>query len=193
MIFRFLRTFFASLVCVAVLASGGFGVRAWLSPPAAAAQELSREYLIKAAFLYNFAKFTEWPAAAFATADAPLTICVLGEDPFGAALDAIDGKEIKGRTVAVRRLADATDAQACQVIFISASEQTRLSRILASLRGKPVLTVADFPAFARTGGIINLKTNKDDRIRFDINIGTAQQAGLRMSSKLLSLAEDTYN
>lgn len=192
MIFRSLKIFIATLVCIAVLASGGPGARL-LSAPLAAAAEISREYLIKAAFLYNFAKFTEWPAAAFAAADAPLTICVLGEDPFGAALDAINGKEIRGRTVATRRLSDTTAAAECHVIFISVSEQTRLAGILESLRDRPVLTVADMPEFARTGGIINLKTNNEDRIRFDINVGRAQQAGLRMSSKLLSLAEDTYN
>lgn len=190
-ILRSPKTLIATLACLLILASSSVGARLW-APPLAAA-ELSREYLIKAAFLYNFAKFTEWPAAAFATADTPLAICVLGEDSFGAALDAIDGKEIKGRTVAVQRLADTTEAEACHVIFISASEQTRLAEILESLRDLPVLTVAEMPEFARTGGIINLKTNKEDRIRFDINVGRAQQAGLRVSSKLLNLAEDTYN
>ena len=190
MFFRSLKTCLAILACLVVLASGPAGVRPWV---AAAAAELSREYLIKAAFLYNFAKFTDWPTSAFATADVPLTICVLGEDPFGSALEAIDGKEIKGRIVAVRRLANEAGADSCHVIFISASEESRLAGILGSLRDRPVLTVADMPDFARAGGIINLKTNKEDRIRFDINIGRAQQAGLRMSSKLLSLAEDTYN
>ncbi len=190
MLFRSLKTFLAIVTCFAVLASGPVGVRPRSS---AAAAELSREYLIKAAFLYNFAKFTDWPASAFATPDMPLTICVIGEDPFGAALDAIDGKEIKGRIVAVRRPTGETGADSCHVIFISASERPRLAGILGSLRDRPVLTVADMPDFARAGGIINLKTNKEDRIRFDINIGRAQQAGLRMSSKLLSLAEDTYN
>ena len=190
MFVRSLRTLVVTLVCFAVLAGGTAGARLW---PGAVAAEASREYLIKAAFLYNFAKFTDWPADAFATPDTPLTICVLGEDPFGAALDAIDGKEIKGRTVAIRRLADATGVDACHVIFISASETPRLAAIFQTLRGRPVLTVADIPDFARTGGIINLKTNKEDRIRFDINVGSAQQARLRMSSKLLSLAEDTFN
>jgi len=192
MIIRSLKTLIATLACALILANSSVGARLWSSPLAVAA-EMSREYLIKAAFLYNFAKFTEWPAAAFASADSPLTICVLGDDPFGAALDAIDGKEIKGRTVSVRRLADTAVAEACHVIFISISEETRLTDILDILRGRPVLTVADMPEFARTGGIINLKTNEEERIRFDINIGKAQQAGLRMSSKLLSLAEATYN
>ncbi|HEX9792110.1 MAG TPA: YfiR family protein [Kiloniellales bacterium] len=190
MFVRPLRSLVATLVCLAVLSGGMAGGRVW---PEAAAAEASREYLIKAAFLYNFAKFTDWPADAFATPDTPLTICVLGEDPFGAALDAIDGKEIKGRTVAIRRLSDAAGADVCHVIFISASETPRLATIFQALRGRPVLTVADIPDFARTGGIINLKTNKEDRIRFDINVGSAQQARLRMSSKLLSLAEDTFN
>jgi hypothetical protein len=191
-IFRPLKTFLATLACVAVLTGGGAGPGVWPSPLAAAA-ELSREYLIKAAFLYNFAKFTEWPETAFAHANAPLTICVVGRDPFGAALDSLNGKIIKGRTVAIFRLPDTAGAAACQVIFISESERERLATILRSLRGQPVLTVADMPDFARAGGIINLKTNPDERIRFDINVGIAQQAGLRLSSKLLSLADDTYN
>jgi hypothetical protein len=192
MIIRSLKTLIATLACILILASSSVGARLWAPPPAVAA-EMSREYLIKAAFLYNFAKFTEWPASAFASIDTPLTICVLGEDPFGAALDAIDGKEIKGRTVNIRRLADTTGAEACHVIFISISEQTRLAGILEALHSLPVLTVTDMPDFVRVGGIINLKTNKEDRVRFDINVGRAQQAGLRMSSKLLNLAEDTYN
>ncbi len=177
------RLLFAIAIGLALLALG---------PPAAAA-ETSREYLIKAAFLYNFAKFTEWPAGTFPDSAAPLDVCVFGEDPFGGALESIAGRTIRGRRIAVHRVTSSEAAAACHLLFISASEATRLAGILESLRGRPVLTIAEMPGFTRSGGIINLKTNPDDRIRFEINAGTAKRAGLRLSSKLLNLAEITPN
>ncbi len=159
----------------------------------AAADEPSREYRIKAAFIYNFAKFTHWPDSSFPDVTAPLEFCVFGEDPFGGALDAIAGKTIRGRVVAVRRVASVEAGAACHLLFISDSEARRLTGILKSLRGRPVLTIADMPDFARAGGIINLKTNQDDKVRFEINVGTAKRAGLKISSKLLNLAEITRN
>jgi len=159
----------------------------------ATAEEPPREYLIKAAFLYNFAKFTHWPDSSFSDAETPLDICVFGEDPFGGALDAIAGKTIRGRTVAVRRVASVEAGAACHLLFISDSELPRLKAILETLTGRPVLTIADMPDFARAGGIISLKTNEQDKLRFEINAGIAKRAGLRISSKLLSLAEITPN
>ncbi len=192
------RLLFAIAICLGLPALGPPG--AWLGalPPAAAAEtetetETSREYLIKAAFLYNFAKFTEWPAGSFLDSDAPLDVCVFGEDPFGGALESIAGKTIRGRRVAVHRVASIEAGAACHLLFISASEATRLAGILEALRGRPVLTIAEMPGFARSGGIINLKTNPDDRIRFEINASIAKRAGLRLSSKLLNLAEITPN
>ena len=186
------RVLFAIAISLAFLALGAPGVRLGALAPAAAA-ETSREYLIKAAFLYNFAKFTEWPAGSFPDSAAPLDVCVFGEDPFGGALESIAGKTIRGRRVAVHRVASIEAGAACHLLFISASEATRLAGILDSLRGRPVLTIAEMPGFARSGGIINLKTNADDRIRFEINNGIARRVGLRLSSKLLNLAEITPN
>ncbi len=186
------RLLFAIAICLALLGLGPPGARLG-ALPAAAAAETSREYLIKAAFLYNFAKFTEWPAGSFPDSAAPLDVCVFGEDPFGGALESIAGKTIRGRRVAVHRVASSEAAAACHLLFISASEATRLAGILESLRDRPVLTIAEIPGFARSGGIINLKTNSDDRIRFEINAGTAKRVGLRLSSKLLNLAEITPN
>ncbi len=179
---------FAAATCLILAAIGPLGAGLGVAPAAA---ETSREYLIKAAFLYNFAKFTEWPAGTFPDGSAPLDICVFGEDPFGAALDSIAGKAIRGRTVAVHRVASIEEGAACHLLFISASEATRLSGILQSLRDRPVLTIADMPDFARAGGIINLKTNEEEKIRFEINVAIAKRAGLKLSSKLLNLAEIT--
>ncbi len=186
------RLLFAIAICLALLALGPPGARLGALPPAAAA-ETSHEYPIKAAFLYNFTKFTEWPAGSFLDSTAPLDVCVFGEDPFGGALESIAGKTIRGRRIAVHRVTSSEAAAACHLLFISASEATRLAGILESLRGRPVLTIAEMPGFARSGGIINLKTNPDDRIRFEINVGIAKRAGLRLSSKLLDLAEITPN
>ncbi|MCH6587225.1 MAG: YfiR family protein, partial [Proteobacteria bacterium] len=186
------RLLFAIAICLALLALGPPGARLGALAPAAAA-ETSREYLIKAAFLYNFAKFTEWPAGSFPDSAAPLDVCVFGEDPFGGALESIAGKTIRGRRVAVHRVASIEAAAACHLLFISDSEATRLAGILDSLRGRPVLTIAEMPGFSRSGGIINLTTNPDDRIRFEINVGIARRVGLRLSSKLLNLAEITPN
>jgi hypothetical protein len=155
---------------------------------AKAAPALSREYLVKAALLYNFAKFTEWPDAAFADPAAPLRMCVLGRDPFGPALNAIAGKPIAGRTVAISRLAGVDGITDCQVLFISRSERDRLDAILERLDGRPILTVADMPEFSRDSGIINLKIVAE-RIRFEVNVAVAEHAGLSFSSKLLVLAE----
>ena len=186
------RLLFAIAICLALLALGPPGARFGAVAPAAAA-ETSREYLIKAAFLYNFAKFTEWPAGSFPDSAAPLDVCVFGEDPFGGALESIAGKTIRGRRVAVHRVASIEAGAACHLLFISASEATRLAGILESLRGRPVLTIAEMPGFARSGGIINLKTNADDKVRFEINNSIARRVGLRLSSKLLNLAEITPN
>ena len=164
---------------------GGGGV-AW-----AAAAEPAREHRIKAAFIYNFAKFTHWPAGSFADGEAPLDFCIYGEDPIGGALDAIAGKTIHGRRVAVRRIAAIAASAGCHLLFISDTEAERLTGILAALNDRPVLTVAAMPNFARAGGIINLKTTEEDRLRFEINTGSARRAGLKFSSKLLSLAEIT--
>jgi hypothetical protein len=147
-----------------------------------------REYVIKAAFLYNFAKFTTWPRAALSDPGAPLNVCVLGEDPFGLALESIEGKMVKERKLLTRHLAGAKGVDRCHLLFISASETERLDWILKSLNHAPVLTISDMPGFAQAGGVIGLKTI-EDKIRFEINMAAAERAGLRLSSKLLSLAE----
>ncbi len=159
----------------------------------AAAEVPSREYRIKAAFIYNFAKFTRWPAGSFSDSAAPLDFCIYGEDPFGGAFDAVAGNAIRGRRVVVRRIAAIEASAGCHLLFISDSEAGRLPGILAALNDRPVLTVADMPDFARAGGIIYLKTTADDKLRFEINTGTARRAGLSFSSKLLSLAEITMD
>ena len=146
-----------------------------------------REYQIKAAVLYNALKFVEWPAEVLSEASPTITICVLGEDPFGVALDSIRGKVIKGRTLEIRRLEGAQDPGGCQVLFISSSEKTRLAQIMQSLKDLRILTVSETKQFAELGGIINLTIEKNN-IRFAINVDSAERAGLKVSSELLKLA-----
>ena len=150
----------------------------------------SSEYQVKAAFLYNFAKFVDWPGDAFGNSNAPLVVGVIGDDPFGGALDqAINGKTINGRPLVVRRLRLGQDLRSCHILFISSSERQRLPQIIQSLRGASVLTVGDMGQFNQQGGIINfiLEANK---VRFEINSRAADQARLKISSKLLSLAKN---
>ena len=147
------------------------------------------EYQVKAAFLYNFAKFTKWPSGTYADASAPLVVCVLGKDAFGKALDALAGKRINGRLVAVSRLARVDEAGRCQVVFISESDEERVPGIVGYLAGRPVLTVCNAPSCTRFRGIIHLKVVAQ-KIRFAIDLDCADSAGLKLSSKLLALADE---
>ena len=146
------------------------------------------EYQVKAAFLYNFAKFTKWPSGTYADASAPLVVCVLGKDAFGKALDSLAGKRINGRPVAVSRFARAKEAVQCQVVFISESEEDRIPEIVGYLAGRPVLTVCNAPSCTRFRGTIHLKAVAQ-KIRFAIDIDCARAAGLKLNSKFLALAE----
>ena len=154
--------------------------------PGAAKASASREYRIKAAFLYNFAKFTVWPAAAFADAKAPLRLCLLGDDPFHGALAALEGRTVKNRPIVASRLESTDSPEKCHLLFVSASEHGRLGTILKSLRGMPVLVVGDIPGFARSGGTIRLET-VENKVRFEINVGAAHHAKLKIDSRLLRL------
>ena len=144
------------------------------------------EYQVKAVFLYNFARFVEWPAD---PPTVPIVIGILGEDPFGNALEeTVRGKTINGHELAVKHLKSGQEARGCQIVFVASSERRRLRPLLASLGGAGVLTVGETEGFAESGGIISF-TLEDDRVRFEINVDAAQRAGLKISSKLLSLAK----
>ena len=152
------------------------------------AAKINREYLIKAAILFNFAKFASWPDTAFSYPGAPLRICVLGDDPFGAALESLQGKQVRNRALTTTRIHEVEEAPQCHILFVSGSEEAKLTSILDFVGKLPILTVADIGRFANTGGIIALK-EVDNRSRIEINLGAAEQAGLKLSSKLLRLAD----
>lgn len=146
------------------------------------------EYEVKAAFLFNFSQFVEWPAAAFADERAALVIGVLGKDPFGASLDEIvRGEVVRGRPLLVQRYQRVEDIEDCHILFIDRSERERLRHILLALAGRPVLTVGDFAGFAQSGGAIRLAT-VGRRIQLRVNLQAAQAANLTISSKLLRRA-----
>lgn len=175
--------------CRAIVACLLLGGLAWPALPALSGTTPIREYQVKAVFLFNFTQFVEWPAEAFAHSTAPLVIGVLGEDPFGAFLDeTVRGETASGRSLIVERYRRVQEIGNCQVLFISRSESDRLDQILASLAGKPVLTVGDIEGFAVRGGVIRLAT-VGGKVRLRINLNSAKAAKLIISSKLLRPAE----
>jgi hypothetical protein len=150
---------------------------------------LSREYELKAIFLYNFAQFVEWPPAAFSNGEAPLVIGVIGKNPFGARLkDIVSGEKVNGREVTVQYYDNAQDIGACHILFINLSEPDKRAQVLELVKGRNILTVSDISGFSGGGGMIRLFT-RDNKIRFEVNLDASRAAGLTISSKLLRLAE----
>jgi hypothetical protein len=161
---------------------------AFLAGPFARAQNAPTEYQIKAAFIYHFAEFVNWPTGAFTDASSPMVIGILGNNDFDGNLQrTINGKTVRGHPLQVRQLASPAEATNCQVLFISKSEKGNLSKILAPLQGNNILTVSETDNFIDAGGMINLVI-VEDKVRFQINNDAAKKAGLTISSKLLSLA-----
>jgi hypothetical protein len=175
---RFLQVWFVALVLL-------FANRPGLS----AQTGISKEYQIKAVFLFNFAQFVEWPTNAFPEAQTPLIIGILGNNPFETYLDGtVQGEKVNGHPLVVQRFSRAEDLKKCQILFISQSESKRVNRILANLKGQNILTVSDIDGFAKNGGVIRFVTEQN-KIRFRINLEAAKNANLTVSSKLLRLAE----
>jgi hypothetical protein len=147
------------------------------------------EYRLKAAFVSSFAGFVEWPQEVLKSPQDPIGICVLGENPFGSALDqAIAGKTFRDHKLAAKEISDVRQATGCQILFISSSERKHLRTILRGPEVNGVLTVGESDEFTTEGGVIDLKVD-GDRIRILVNLEAAEQSHLRISSKLLSLAK----
>jgi len=159
------------------------------APDLAAQAARPSEYQVKAVFLFNFAQFVDWPPEAVADSQAPLTIGVLGENPFGDVLDAtVRGERRGARSFVVRRYQRVEDIKICDILFISRPEGDRPEGVLADLKRRPILTVSDADGFAEHGGMIGFVTDRN-RIRLKINLGVVQAAHLTISSKLLRVAE----
>jgi hypothetical protein len=153
-----------------------------------AQQPKPTEYQVKAAYLYNFGRFVEWPAKLAASNSHSFAICVLGQDPFGPTLNATLADEtINGKSVVAKRIPSPDEAVNCRILFISSSEEGHLKQILAVLDRESVLTVSDLPQFSRRGGMVQFVLD-EKRVRFEINLTPAEHAGLTLSSELLKLA-----
>jgi hypothetical protein len=156
--------------------------------PLAHAQPQSQadEYAIKATYLYNFAKFVQWPQA---PVSAVFTIGLIGDDPFGTALDlTVKNKQARGRSLVVKRFATIEALEPCQILFVARSERRRLDEILKATSGTSVLTVGDGEEFAQKGAVIGFKL-RDNRVSFVVNLAAANSAGLKISSELLGVAD----
>jgi hypothetical protein len=146
------------------------------------------EYQIKATYLFNFGRFVTWPESTAEGKNDSFGVCVLGQDPFGSTLDSIfAGETLDGKPVAIRRLAKPQDAADCHILFISSTEESHLKMILAALDAPGTLTVSDMPGFADRGGMIQF-VFEGNRIRFEVNLTSAQSSKLVLSSELLKVA-----
>lgn len=164
--------------------AAGLGCAALLMPAAAWAQSL--EYAVKAAYLTKFIPFIQWPDTAFTSPTAPVTICLLGGDPFGASLDkAAGGAKPVDRPITVRHMDQPDPAAPCQLLFIGSGDPATIASALDAMKGRAVVTVTDMDAAPR--GMISFVVS-GNRVRFDIDDSQAAQSGLSISSKLLSLA-----
>lgn len=147
------------------------------------------EYDVKAVFLCRFAQYVEWPPTAFASATAPITIGILGDDPFGKAIEEASADERpQNRKCVIKRFNRPEDLTPCHILFISRSEQGNVPALLQALDARPILTVGDTEQFTREGGMINF-TTQGGKIRFEINPKAANEAGLKISAQLLRLAK----
>jgi len=168
--------------------------------------QASREYQVKAAFLYNFIQFVEWPAEKLSDSNTSINIIILGKDPFGKAFEPIKDKKVKGKDVVVKRyksleeIKDITDKDSsestkkikefaqCHLLFICSSEREKLKEIIEVVKNYHILTVSEMDGFLEAGGIINWFV-EDKKVRFEINTYAAGQANLEIRSKLLRLAK----
>jgi hypothetical protein len=152
----------------------------------------SLEYEVKAAYLLNFTRYVEWPSPAFAGAESPVSICVLGSDPFGDVLDAtVRGKLTQGRSISVRRIRSTAETSGCHLVFVSRATWRAQPDLTKRLRTPGLLTVGESADFAQEGGVIGFVI-QEETVRFVVNTEARDRAGLRISSRMLSLAAAVY-
>jgi hypothetical protein len=174
---------YSVVVCAAILAAF-----AGLGSVASAQQSKPEEYQVKAVYLYNFGRFITWPSTA--AQDESFEICIIGHDPFGAVLDAtLAGESIENRKLVARRISSPGNLGTCRILFVSSSEAPRVKDVLNLADKSSVLTVSDMPGFTSHGGMIQFVL-KDNKVRFEVNLSTAEKGGLTLSSQLLKVATD---
>ena len=153
------------------------------------AQTTAKEYRIKAAFLFNFAHYVEWPPDAFKDANSPLNYCTIGDDPFEGVLDeSLNAKSAGTHPLRVQHLRPSENFQGCQIVFIGANEKKRTTAILETLKQSPVLVVGESNHFIQQGGTVGF-LSEENTVRFEVNLGAAQRARLNISATLLSVAK----
>ena len=171
--------------CLTVL---GAGLLAMLGRELAYSQAISEDQ-IKAAYLYNFAKFVEWPEASFPDASAPIHLCLLNDPSIGAQLiQIVKDKQISGRSIAIVPIQNAEQARGCQILFINSAQSWQVEHVIKVLQGASVLTVGEAAGFVEQGGIVNFVV-QNDQVHFQVNHRAATQSRLRMSARLLSVAK----
>ncbi len=167
-------------------------VLTWLlgaaATPASAQSPEEDLRLLKAAFVFNFAKFTRWPDSAWINQGDTLKLCIVGDDDLAGVLKQLSGRTIQGKEVYILALAAAQSPDDCHILHVAGSERERVGEVLGSVNGKAILTVSDVPGFARQGGMIEM-FQTGERIRFNINENNARRVGLVLSSRLLNLAD----
>jgi len=161
----------------------------FLAPFRSPAQEQSSEYQVKAALIFHFAQLVEWPPDILGPNASPLVMCTITDDSYSLALDlAVDGKQIGGHPIQTKHLRDKIAIHGCHLLVIGAKDKKRAAAIVASVTDEPVLTIGDSQDFAASGGMIGLSL-QENKIRFDVNLNSAQRARLKISSRLLLLAK----
>ncbi|MBN2271349.1 MAG: YfiR family protein [Sedimentisphaerales bacterium] len=190
------RTAFCTIITALVMT---------ITPCLRAETESSQEYKVKAAFLYNFINFVDWPKEKMGEPNEPILLGIIGKDPFANAFEPVKNKQIKNRKVVVKRLKSVAElkklgpsaedelarlidaAKKCHLVFVCSSEQECLKDILSPLKDLPILTVADTKDFLQAGGIVNF-VMIDNKVRFEISDAAAKLARLKLRSQLLRLA-----
>lgn len=155
----------------------------FISVSQAYAQDSALEFRVKAAFIYNFIAFTQWPNEI----DQTIHLCIYGRDPFGIEVDKLESKSVHGRNIKVKRINEPRAVKDCQVVFFSTSAINEIARIVNGIQNQPTLTLADNPQGIAQGVIINMSL-ANEKVVFEINLGVARRSGLNLSSKLLRLA-----
>jgi hypothetical protein len=180
--YRYVLRCMVTLLCLATVMSRG-------APLCEAGAKQPSEYEIKAAFIYKFISFVEWPSASFPKEDTPIRIGILGDDPFGTALDKlVNEKSVRQRKLEAKRSKDPSDLAECHIVFVAKSHAGDIKSLSGQFHEKHILTIGDSPGFAENGGIINL-IEQEGKIRFEISTKAAKAAEIRISSQLLDLAK----
>ncbi len=189
---NFLRQSLSHLIFISMMMASTLPLTLILIAPSTDAHAdniLAKEYFVKAAFLYNFARLVEWPATTFITKDTPFRLCLIGDDPFGNALHSIRNKKVNGHPLIIQRDIILSDASQCQILFISLSEKKNTADILTTLNHAPVLTVSEASEFAEQEGHIRLFLAANNKLSLEVNLDAINKAGLTISSRILTLAK----